>query len=239
MLLLIIRFIFLIIWAGIVTIVGILISLVRPFNPQNATIACQLFKWGHLILGLKLVVENREQMNKSTPCIFVSNHQSNIDIFVGAFSSPPRTVSMGKRSLLWIPLFGLFYWLSGNILINRKNKKSAHSTMDEAAKIISEKKLSVWIMPEGTRSRGRGLLPFKKGAFLTAIKAKIPIVPVVVSSYYGKINFKKWNSGIIYIRALPPIETAHFNVTETEQLKNKVHRLIEENLLLLNEDHQV
>ncbi len=65
-----------------------------------------------------------------------------------------------------MPLFGQLYWLSGNILIDRKNRTRAFETMAETARKIKEKCLSVWIFPEGTRSRGRGLLPFKLGHFI-------------------------------------------------------------------------
>ena len=77
----------------------------------------------------------------------------------------PGTVSLGKRSLVYIPLFGWLYWLSGNILIDRKNKSKARDTLGVAIKKIIERRISVWVFPEGTRSYSEGLLPFKTGAF--------------------------------------------------------------------------
>ena len=74
-------------------------------------------------------------------------------------------MSIGKKSILWMPLFGQIYWLSGNILIDRANRARAFETLAQTAVKIKEKCLSIWIFPEGTRSRGRGLLPFKAGAF--------------------------------------------------------------------------
>ncbi len=82
------------------------------------------------------------------------------------------------------------YWVTGNILIDRENRTKAHGTMNEVARRIHDDDLSVWMFPEGTRSRGRGLLPFKTGAFYAAIAAGVPIVPVVCSNDTRQDRFK-------------------------------------------------
>ncbi len=68
-----------------------------------------------------------------------------------------------------MPLFGQLYWLTGNILIDRANRSKAKGTIDQVVNSIKESDVSVWMFPEGTRSRGRGLLPFKTGAFHAAM----------------------------------------------------------------------
>jgi 1-acyl-sn-glycerol-3-phosphate acyltransferase len=226
MLLFSIRLILIILWIAISCLLGILVGILRPFDPRNIKIVSRLLNVGRHILGIHIEIKNREILESSRPCIFISNHQDNLDIFPGAFSIPENTVTLGKRSILLIPFFGLFYWLSGNILINRKNKKSAFETMDVASKAIQEKKISIWIMPEGTRSRGRGVLPFKKGPFITAIKAQVPIVPVAISSYTKKINFKKWKAGTILIEVLPAITTANLGPMDAGELKDQAFKII-------------
>ena len=76
---------------------------------------------------------------------------------------------------------GELYWLTGNILIDRANRSKAMDTISQVAEQIKKNKVSVWMFPEGTRSRGRGLLPFKTGAFHAAIAAQVPIVPIPVA----------------------------------------------------------
>jgi 1-acyl-sn-glycerol-3-phosphate acyltransferase len=223
-----IRIPLIILWFIFSSTCGILIALIRPFNPKNIKVTTNLLKYGRFILGLKLILRHSEIAAANQPCIFISNHQDNLDIFPGAFCLPDRTVSIGKKDILWIPFFGLYYWLSGNILIDRKNKRSAFETMDVAAKTIKEKNISVWIMPEGTRSRGRGLLPFKKGPFITAIKAGVPIVPFAWSNYVGKINFNKWHSGTILMETLPPISTAGMTIEDATNLKDLTHKIMSE-----------
>ena len=99
------------------------------------------------------------------------NHQSNYDLVLGGIIRIKRTVSLGKKEIIWFPIFGLFYWLSGNILIKRERRSKALKAMERVNKIIREKNLSILIMPEGTRSKGKALGKFKKGAFRTAIGA--------------------------------------------------------------------
>lgn len=221
-----IRLIFAGFYIAVVCLIGIFICILRPFNPKNVKFTCRLLARVMPILGMKIIVKNREILNLSGPYIYLSNHQHNLDIFPGAYLIPDNTVSIGKKSIKYIPFFGQFYWLSGNILIDRKNKKNAVNTLDETAEKIKNEKLSVWIMPEGTRSMGRGLLPFKKGPFVTAIKTQIPLIPIVISSYIGKLDFNKWNAGTITIEVLPPIKTVGKTLLDVNQLKEDTFLLM-------------
>jgi 1-acyl-sn-glycerol-3-phosphate acyltransferase len=195
-------------YLGFTGLLGIIISLFRPFNPNNPYTYTRLLNvLGIWFTGAKLTIKNKKKLLKQKPCIYICNHQSLLDVIVCGHMVTPRTVSLGKKSLRWIPLFGQFYWLSGNILIDRKRQGKAFKSMDKATKALTEKNISVWIFPEGTRSKGKGLLPFKKGPFHTAIKAQVPIVPIVVSSYDKFLDLGKLKSGAILAEVLDPITT--------------------------------
>lgn len=228
--LLIFRVIIVSIWVAISATLGILASLIRPFHANNIKVTSDLVAFGRRLLGVKIIVKNREEFAKHHPCVIISNHQHNLDIFPGSTALPDRTVTIGKKSIIWIPFFGLFYWLTGNILIDRKNKKRAFEAMDVAAKSIKERDISVWIMAEGTRSKGRGLLPFKKGPFITAIKADVPVIPVAISNYVGKLHLNRWDAGTILIEVLPAISTHGLDVSEANNLKDKTHALMKETI---------
>ena len=77
---------------------------------------------------------------------------------------------------------------------------------------------SIWVFPEGTRNLGKGLLPFKKGAFHMAIAAGVPIVQVCVSNYVTQMKLNRWDSGSVLIRSLPPITTCVLTVDDIPQL---------------------
>lgn len=137
--------------------------------------------------------------------MYVANHQNSYDLFTIPAMVPKNCVSVGKKSLKWIPFFGQLYWLSGNILIDRSNRSKAAGTISKAAAKIKQKGLSVWMFPEGTRSYGRGLLPFKTGAFHTAMSAEVPVVPVCMNTTDKTIKLNRWDNGTIYIEMLAPI----------------------------------
>jgi len=225
------------------SILGLLICLMRPFHPNNTYLMGRYF--GCVVtrlIGLEVIVENREEFDKVPESgVIISNHQNNYDIFVIGQMTPKRTVSLGKKSIRLLPLFGQIYWLAGNILINRTNKRSAKKTMDEAGQQMISNHLKVWIMPEGTRSRGRGLLPFKKGAFHIAAQADLPIIPVVLSSYEFHLNLRKWKSGTVKVKILPPIDVKemkqNYNGPEfVTVLKDHCEKLIKDELTLVDRE---
>ena len=136
------------------------------------------------------------------------------------------TVTVGKKSLLWIPFFGQLYWLTGNLLIDRNNRTKAHGTIAEVVNAFKKRKISFWMFPEGTRSRGRGLLPFKTGAFHAAIAAGVPIIPVCVSNTSNKIKLNRWNNGLVIVEMLPPVDTTQFGKDNVRALATHCRELM-------------
>ena len=190
----------------IIALLGTLACLFRPFNPDNTRLCGRMFGWGGLkLLGVKLIIENPEAFEMPQAGVVIANHQSNLDLFVHGSVIPKRTVSVGKKSLKYLPLFGQVYWLAGNIMIDRKKSKESINTMTETTDAIRNHNTSIWVFAEGTRNGGNNLLPFKKGAFHMADKAKAPILPICASSYPKHINLNKWHAGTIRVRALPQV----------------------------------
>ncbi|MCB0351141.1 MAG: 1-acylglycerol-3-phosphate O-acyltransferase [Bdellovibrionales bacterium] len=208
-----------------------IISLFRPFNTKNAHLFCQI---GPRIcrhwLGIKIIEKNLKNLTQAQPCVYIANHQNILDIIFLAAVFPQNSVVIGKKAVRWIPLFGWVFWLSGHLLVERKDFTKAMSTMGEAQEAIEKRGVSIWLFPEGTRSEGRGLLPFKKGAFHLAIDAQVPIVPIVASAYFGKLNLNKPNAGTVTVEALPPIETKGKTKDDVDDLLNQAHKLFENQL---------
>jgi 1-acyl-sn-glycerol-3-phosphate acyltransferase len=224
----------LVIWFFAVSAAALSVAVFRPFHPDNGYLFCRwVCPFALRILGIKLEIRNRTQLYRSQPCVFISNHQHLIDLFVFGIAFPKGTVAIGKRSLRWVPLFGWLFWLSGELLIDRSNRKSAVATMQEAGKILRERGLSVWVCPEGTRSRGRGMLPFKKGAFYLAVEARVPLQPYVVSSYHRCIDLNRWRSGTVIVDVLEPIPTGD---RDSETLLEESYAKIKDALNRLDEE---
>ncbi|MCO4798364.1 MAG: 1-acylglycerol-3-phosphate O-acyltransferase [Colwelliaceae bacterium] len=189
----------------IICIVSCLYCILRPFHRNNVYLTAKYLGKVTKLFGLDVEVRIPESVRSLSPVVYICNHQNSYDIFTVANAVIPNTVSVGKKSLKWIPFFGQMYWLTGNILIDRKNTNKAMNTIALTAKKIREKNISVWLFPEGTRSNGRGILPFKTGAFRTAMQASVTVVPVCVSNMHKKVNLNRWDNGKIIIEYMEPV----------------------------------
>ena len=218
----------------LINFVLMLVCLVRPFHRNNVHIAGIFYSSMSRIVGLKVVVRRAKEVKDDVPYVFVANHQNSYDLLTICKAALPGVVTVGKKSLKWIPVFGQIYWLTGNIMIDRKNSGKARDTLGLTAEKIKQRKLSVWFFPEGTRSYGRGLLPFKTGAFRIAMDTKEQIVMVCASNTHKKVDLNRWNNGTVLIDILPPM-----NVDESKGAKAiaaQCHEKMQSHLEKLNNE---
>ena len=130
--------------------------------------------------GVDVRVHGFDQVEWGRPQVVVCNHISAFEILALAVTIPVPFHFVAKKELERVPLFGPAWKRAGHISIDRGNREKAIASLHRAAEIIREDGGVVVIFPEGTRSRTGELQPFKKGAFMLAIEAGIPIVPTVV-----------------------------------------------------------
>ncbi len=220
----------------IVCVVASLYSLLRPFHKNNVHFASKYLGKITKLLGLEIEIRMPDSVKDIGSVVYVCNHQNSWDIFTLANAVQENTVSLGKKSLKWIPIFGQMYWLTGNILIDRSNTNKAMNTIALTAKKIKEKNLSVWLFPEGTRSKGRGILPFKTGAFRTALQAGVPVVPICASNYHDIIKMNRWNNGKIIIEFLEPVYFEGGNKDNIRAVTNDTRQIMCEKFELLNQE---
>ena len=203
--------------------------IVRPFHRNNVFMVARVYGSFSRMLGLKIEYRGEENISDK-PVVYIGNHQNTWDIFTASNGVRKNTVSVGKKSLKWMPFFGQVYWLSGNILIDRANKSKAHGTIGQAAQKIREKQISVWLFPEGTRSRGRGLLKFKTGSFYTAFMAGVPIAPVAISSTHNRIDLNRWDNGTVVIEYLPPMDIEKDDKMYIRERAEAAHVIMEQKI---------
>ncbi len=203
-----------------ICVCSILLCIVRPFHRNNVYHTAKYLGKITKILGLDVELRIPDSVKNSSPVVYICNHQNSYDIFTAPNAVLPNTVSVGKKSLKWIPFFGQMYWLTGNILIDRKNTNKAMNTIALTAKKINEKNISVWLFPEGTRSNGRGLLPFKTGAFRTALQANVPIVPICASNMHKKVVLNRWDNGKMIIEFMEPVSLDGVNKDKVRAIAN-------------------
>lgn len=236
-----------------IKIIGFLRSFLLVFWLILCALLCTLlvpFYWGKPILnlfflkslswvglkisGVRMTFTNREGVNSNQSVIYIGNHQSGFDLFSYGPLCPNNGVVIGKKELQWIPFLGWFLKGAGNILINRSKGKESREKLIEQAEQMKKRKVSIAIFPEGTRQKDISmtnprLLPFKKGAFLMAVAAQAPIVPIVCSPIW---DIAEWEKGKIYggnlhIEVLPPIPTKGLTEKDVDALISKVHTMME------------
>jgi 1-acyl-sn-glycerol-3-phosphate acyltransferase len=178
------------------------------FDSSGRLYAWHARLWARLGLalsGVNVTLAGTEHLPEG-PVIFMSNHQSNFDIFSLLAALPRQIHWIAKKELFEIPVFGSSMRRGGYIPLDRGNGRKALQSMDEAAATIHQGK-SVVLFPEGTRTPDGNLLPFKRGGFILARKADVPVIPITINGS-GRINPAnqiRLYSGNIHITLHPPV----------------------------------
>lgn len=177
------------------------------------------------LAGATLPAGLRARLAATQPAIFVSNHTSYLDVYLGIWAAPTGTLATARHSTVFVPFLGQLYALSGNILINRDNKRDAAAALRETIALMQRFHTSVWLWPEGTRSADGRLLPFKRGFAHIALATRLPIVPIVVTNAH-----LCWPRGRAYttpaalgVQVLPPISTADWTLENIDRHVADVH----------------
>jgi 1-acyl-sn-glycerol-3-phosphate acyltransferase len=188
-------------------------------------------RFGLFLAGVTLKTEGTEKVPAEQPLIFMGNHQSNFDILALYAALPVDFSWIAKEELFRIPFFGYAMRRAGYIPLDRSDGRRALRSMEEAARRIRNG-VSVIVFPEGTRTRDGNLLPFKRGGFLLAAKAGVPILPFTINGS-GRINPAKTLSlrkGVVTIRFAEPIETEGATGKKRDDLIDRVRGAIEQGL---------
>ena len=206
------------------------------FDTSGRVYAFHARLWARLSLvlaGAKVYIQGTEKLPDGS-AIFMSNHQSNFDI-LSLLATMPRQINwIAKKELFDIPVFGPSMRRGGYIPLDRSNGRKALKSIDNAARIIRAGK-SVVMFPEGTRSRDTQLLPFKRGGFLLALKAGVPVVPITINGS-GRVNpagSTRIYRGNITITLHPPltpettVSRASAETVLMEQVRNSIASVLE------------
>jgi 1-acyl-sn-glycerol-3-phosphate acyltransferase len=193
--------------------------------------------WAAWILrsaGVRMHAIGLDNINTGRPQVFLANHVSFYDVLALALLIPKRYRFVGKQELTRVPLWGRAWQAAGHIAIDRANTHRAVESLDRAGRIIREDRSSVIIFPEGTRSDGGEMLPFKKGGFMLALHGGIDIIPVAIQGTRGIMPRGRWRmrAGRIIVRFGRPITTTDYTVDMRDELMARVRSEIEAMLAL-------
>ena len=205
--------------------------LVLPFDRERVVIHWVLMYQSLLLVRIvpiwNIESEGREKATKGTAFVIISNHQSILDIlFVNYLRYKFKWVS--KIENIKIPVLGWYLRMAGYIIINRGNEESKTEMLEKSYECL-KRGISVMIFPEGTRSIDKQIGFFKRGAFQLALKADVPILPILIDGT-GDILPKH---GLVFgcghnirIKVLDPVLPQSFNSSNPDDLALKISSLM-------------
>jgi 1-acyl-sn-glycerol-3-phosphate acyltransferase len=178
--------------------------------------------------GIRYRVAGLEHV-PSTAVVFCSNHESNVDPAVLFKVLHPRLHVLYKAELHRFPLMGTVLDVGGFVPIDRRDREQAIAALRQGAASLRAGN-SFLIFPEGTRSRTGDLLPFKKGGFIMAVDAQVPIVPVAIQG--GRASMRKGSAVVrpvtVSVRIGAPVPTAGLDASDRDALVARVRGAIQE-----------
>jgi len=174
-----IRAILVVAYTVVLGTLGILLCLLLPGGVALMPVARF---WSWLVLKtyrVRWCASFHPDFDPSHPSVYMANHQSLFDVPAVVLAIPSDFRIIAKRELLFIPIFGWALWLAGFVFIDRRDREKAVRKLEQTVRAIRRGR-SILVFAEGTRSPDGRLLPFKKGGFILALQAGVPIVPVSI-----------------------------------------------------------
>jgi 1-acyl-sn-glycerol-3-phosphate acyltransferase len=202
---------------------GLVLFVVRFFFPKTAKLLTYRVAQGWAILivkltGCRITVKGREHVPRTGPVCIASNHCGIFDIILLlAYLGRPFGF-VAKIELAWIPVINIWILLLGGQYINRKDMRKSIRTIGKSGETVRGGGVMI-IFPEGTRSKGRGLLPFKAGSLRLATESGSPIVPVAIAGSYEVFEKK-------HLVQITPVAVTFCPIIETKGLPQEERRQV-------------
>jgi 1-acyl-sn-glycerol-3-phosphate acyltransferase len=188
---------------------------------------------GTALAGIRTRVAGREHLRPGEAVVFCSNHESNIDPPILFQALHPRLHVLFKHELTKLPLLGRAFQIGGFVPIDRRSREQSMAAIEQAAASLRDGN-SFLTFPEGTRSPTGALLPFKRGPFLMALKAQVPVVPVAIQG--GAASMRRGSRIVrpttVSVRIGHPVETRGMDMSDREKLAETVRGRVEALLAL-------
>ena len=216
---------------GLITALLGMVGLRKPMSVVAYRMAQGWARLFIVVIGCKMTVSGRENIPKKGGVCFASNHGSIADILMLLGYAGRPFGFIAKKELLRIPILNMWIAVLGGLFIDRGNPRSALKTINAGIARIKAGG-SMVIFPEGTRSRGQGLLPFRPGALKLATQSQAVIVPIALSGTYDifEKNYRA-HAGPVGVTFCTPINVVDIPPEDRKQvLADQIYGVIKEKL---------
>ncbi|MGB0035179.1 MAG: lysophospholipid acyltransferase family protein [Candidatus Acidiferrales bacterium] len=192
--------------------------------------AMRAVRLGNRIAGIRVRVEGLKNIPPGV-CVFAANHISNVDPLAFVPAIPRRVSLLAKKEIFRVPFLSAAMRLAKFIPVDREDKEAAAASVDIAVERLKEG-LSFAVYPEGTRSPDGRLRPFKKGAFVLAIQAGVPVVPVSIVGAQKLMRKGEWTlrPGEVIVRFGPAVDASQYSLDHRADLLARVESIVAANL---------
>jgi 1-acyl-sn-glycerol-3-phosphate acyltransferase len=190
-------------------------------------------QWNRFVLavgGVKVRVSGLDKLDKGERYVFMSNHQSALDIPIIYVGISEQISFIAKKELFMIPVFGWGMWAVGHISIDRESPRKAHASIAKAVQKLNKENVSLILFPEGTRSKDGKVLDFKTASFTLALQAGVKLVPIAIKNAINRLPPKTARiiPGEVFLEIGKPIAVEEFQGMNKGEICGKVHGVIRE-----------
>jgi 1-acyl-sn-glycerol-3-phosphate acyltransferase len=228
-------FVWAMLWTSLVMVVcgvGTVVTMWFTSNPRAFNFWSTV--WGVGIttgMGIRIRTRFSSPLPTDQPYVFAINHQVALDIPAVGSAIPVPFGWVAKAELQRVPFLGASIRSSPSVFIDRSHPKRSIETMKVAGERIRNG-VSIAIFPEGSRSHSSELGEFKRGAFLLAIEAQVPVVPVTIINAHTLFNEKARTArpGIMRIEVGDPIDIQGWTRSDIPKLMECVRDVMQSHL---------
>ena len=188
---------------------------------------------GFGLAGIDVTVQGVEHLWAARPCVFVFNHQSNIDVPLMMKLLRGGFTGVAKKEAAAIPMWGQFFRFADVAFVDRGDTTAARQALEPAVRKLREEGISLAISPEGTRSATPRLGRFKKGPFHIAMQAQVPMVAIVIRNA-GEVmarGAQTLRPGTVEVCVLPPVDTSSWTPGTIDRHVAEVHEMFRQTLV--------
>lgn len=197
--------------------------------------------WGRSIMRfcfIPVTVTGRENALKVPAAVFVSNHQSMLDIFTLLGYIPRNSGFLAKKQVIWVPIIGWLLLIFGHVRVDRSNPRRSLESVQRCIKAIKSG-WSIIIFPEGTRSCDGSISPFKSGSLKIPLRTGAPVVPVTIAGAYNVMPKKTMSvhPHPIFIHIGEPVSTDGLDVKDFKAFVQDIEDKIRDTYKRITSEH--